>query len=529
MSEKKRRDFAYGALILSLSGFLVKLIGAVFRIPLTNLVGAQAMSFYSSSYSIYIFLLSLATSGLPTGIATMISKSIALGKHKDISRIVKIAASIFVTVGAVLSVLGVIFARQIAEVMNSAEAYYAVVALMPAIFNISVVSVFKGFFQGYNNMAPTAISNLVEAVVKLCAGYGIALYMYNRGYPVEQVVGGAIFGVTLSTMAAMIFMTLRYIFRDKSYRVGVSDFINDSATPKKELAKSFLIISLPIMVSSVSANLFGAVDAFTVMNRLKSYMSVEEAQLLWGSYGNMVLTLFNLPSFLIVCIGMSLIPTISAAYAKKDNELVRKTINRAYTYSSILAFGCAFGLSGIANRALLLFFPNDIEAVNAATPLLEIISFALVCVGISNITASILQAVGKSYLPVISVTVGAAIKTLMTVILVSIPQLNIYGAPIATNIAYPVMVIINFYFIKKHMGSSPDVISIFIKPLVSGAACFAAVKLFTFIFEKFLSPRIALFPTILCAGTIYLIFIFIFKLVSIDELKGIFLKNKQSS
>ena len=102
MSKSRRQDFAYGALLLSISGFLVKLIGAVFRIPLTNLVGTQAMSFYSSSYSIYIFLLSLATSGLPTGIAAMISKSIALGKHKDISRIVKIAASIFVTLGGCL-------------------------------------------------------------------------------------------------------------------------------------------------------------------------------------------------------------------------------------------------------------------------------------------------------------------------------------------------------------------------------------------------------------------------------------------
>lgn len=525
MSKKRRQDFAYGALILSLSGFLVKLIGAVFRIPLTNLVGAQAMSFYSSSYSIYIFLLSLATSGLPTGIAAMVSRSLALGKHKDIPRIIKIAASIFVTLGGLLSIFGFIFSPQIAVLMNSKEAYYAVVAIMPAIFNIAVVSVFKGFFQGYNNMAPTAISNLVEAIVKLTAGYGIAYYMQTHGYPVEQVVGGAIFGVTLSTFAAMVYMTLRYVLRDKSYRIKVSDFINDIGTPKKELTRSFLIISLPIMVSSISANLFGAVDAFTVMNRLKSYMPLEDAQLLWGSYGNMVLTLFNLPSFLIVCIGMSLIPTISGAYAKKDTALVHNTINRAYTYSSILAFGCAFGLCGIANRALLLFFPNDIDAVNAATPLLEILSFALVCVGISNITASILQAVGKSYLPVISVTVGAAIKTVMTVILVSIPQLNIYGAPMATNIAYPIMVLINFYFIKKYMGSKPKVVSVFVKPLIAGFACFVSVKGFMWLFEMFLPPRVALFPSIICAGGIYLIFVFIFKLVTINELKGFFIKK----
>ncbi len=531
MSKNRRQDFAYGALLLSLSGFLVKLIGAVFRIPLTNLVGTQAMSFYSSSYSIYIFLLSLATSGLPTGIAAMISRSLALGKHKDIPRIIKIAASIFVTFGGILSVLGFIFAPQIAVIMNSKEAYYAVVAIMPAIFNIAVVSVFKGFFQGYNNMAPTAISNLVEAVVKLLAGYGIAYWMAHNGYPMEQVVGGAIFGVTISTFAAMIFMTLRFVFRDKSYKVNVQEFINDVGTPKRELVRSFLIISLPIMVSSVSANLMGAIDAFTVMNRLKSFMPVEEAQMLWGTYGNMVLTLFNLPSFLIVCISMSLIPTISGAYARKNDALVQRTIHRAYTYSSILAFACAFGLSGVANRALQLFFPGERNAVavEAATPLLEILSFALVCVGLSNITGAILQAVGKSYLPVISVTVGACIKTLMTWILVSIPELNIYGAPMATNIAYPVMIILNFIFIKKHIGGTPNIMAVFLKPLVAGAACYVSVKLFTFFFEQVLPPRIALFPSIICAGVIYLSIICLFRLVSFDEIKGIFLKNKQGS
>lgn len=225
---------------------------------------------------------------------------------------------------------------------------------------------------------------------------------------------------------------------------------------------------------------------------------------------------------------MSLIPTISGAYAKKDSVLVRNTINRAYTYSSILAFGCAFGLCGMANRALLLFFPGEKNAasVEAATPLLEILCFALVCVGISNITASILQAVGKSHLPVISVTVGACIKTLMTWILVSVPEINIYGAPLATNIAYPVMVIMNFIFIKKYIGEKPDIIAVFLKPLAAGIACFVSAKLFTFVFEQFLPPRIALFPAVVCAGVIYLIIILIFKLVSFNEIKEIFLKNK---
>ncbi|MDF2686110.1 MAG: polysaccharide biosynthesis protein, partial [Clostridia bacterium] len=208
----KRQGFVFGAIVLSLSGFFVKLVGAIFRIPLTNLVGSAAMGYFSSAYSVYVFLLALATSGIPTGIAAMVSKALALNKYRDIQNIMRIASSLFLVFSAVLTILGLAFSEQIAVLMNSKEAYYSVFYIMPAIFFISVVSIFKGFFQGYNNMAPTAISNIIEAVIKLAAGYGIALYMHNAGYPDEQVVGGAIMGVTLGTICATVFLIIRYIF-----------------------------------------------------------------------------------------------------------------------------------------------------------------------------------------------------------------------------------------------------------------------------------------------------------------------------
>ena len=524
----KRQDFAYGALILSISGFLVKLIGAIFKIPLTNLVGAAAMSYFTSAYSIYNLLLALATSGLPTGIAAMISKAIAVEHYKDIKKILKIAAGIFVTVGAVLSIFGFIFAEQIAVKMNSEEAYWSVAAIMPAIFCISVVSVFKGYFQGYKNMAPTATSNLIEAAVKLIAGYGIAWVMFQSGYPKEQVVGGAVLGVSISTIVAMLYMILRYVFRNKEYRVSLKTFVNDKETPTRQLTAEFLTISFPIIISSVTSNLMSTVDAFLVMDRLKTYVPLDTAKLLWGAYGNLALTIFNLPSFLIIAIGISLIPAISSSYAKKDIATVNITINKAMRYSSILAFACAFGLYAVSNRTLLLFFPGDPEGVQAATPLLEIISFALIAVGLTNITSAVLQAIGKAYLPVISVAVGAGVKTISTFILVSIPSINVSGAPIATNIAYPIMLILNLWFIYKNLKILPNFMDVFVKPLISGIVCFIAAKVGFLIFDTFLPQKISLFAVILCAMLSYFAFILLIKLVTIDEIKGILAKNKNN-
>lgn len=528
MSERKQ-SVAYGALVLSVSGFLVKLVGAVFRIPLTNLVGAAAMSYYTSAYSIYVFLLAIATSGLPTGIATMVSRSLALEKYKDVPRIMKIAALIFVPLGICLALLGFVFAMPLAEAMNSKEAYWSVAAVMPAIVCICVVSVFKGFFQGYRNMTPTAVSNLIEAIVKLIAGYGIAFFLYNRGYPLEQVVGGAVLGVSVSTMAAMLFMSSRYLFRSKNYRLPAKESLPSEETPVKKLTRDFLIISLPLIVSSVTANLMSLVDAFVVMNRLKVYLSIEESKLLWGSYGNMALTIFNLPSFLITAIGMSLIPAIAAAHAKKDRQSILKTSNDTLRFSAILAFGSAFGLNAVSEPVLRLFYPGDPAGVEAATPLLQIISFALISVGLTNITASILQAVGKTYLPVISVAAGAAIKTVSTLILVSIPEVNVLGAPIATNIAYPVMLVMNIFFIKKNLGFLPEWKNVLFKPLASGIVCWGAAKLFLFLFEKILPTKIALFPAIICAILAYFAFMLVINLVSFNEFRDFLLKKRNNA
>ncbi len=525
----KKRDFTYGAIVLAVSGFLVKLVGAVFKIPLTNLVGSAAMGYFSSAYSIYVFLLALATSGLPTGVAAMISRSLTLGKLRDVNKITRIAAAAFISFGTVLAVLGFIFAMPLAQKMNSSEAYYAVAAIMPAVVCISVVSVLKGFFQGYNNMVPTAISNLVEAVVKLCAGYGIALYMTNAGYPVEQVVGGAVFGVTLSTFAAMLFMLARYTFRSKSYRMTLGQFIRDKQTPTRVLARSFFSITLPIMITSVTVELFGLLDAAFVVNRLKTYLPDYTANLYWGSYSSMALTIFNLPSFIVIAIGVSLIPSISAGYAKKDQEVIKDTVDRSLKYSSMLAFACAFGLNSVAGQVLRLFFSGDSEGVAVATPLLQIVSFALIAVGLTNVTSSILQGIGKAKLTIVTVTVGACIKTALTYILLGIESINIYGAPIATNVAYPVMLGLNIYFIYKNLHILPDFKNVFLKPLIAGASCYAASYGVRLCLGSFIPEKIVLFLSIICAIVAFFAVSLLIKLVNINEFKAFFAKKQKNS
>ena len=160
----KREGFLLGALMLSFSGLLVKISGLVFRVGVTGLVDQNdaAMSHFSAAYSVYTFLLSLATSGIPIAISAMVSKALALGKYKDVKQLIKYVTVIFVAFGAAVTALGMIFARPIAQFINNDDSYYCMLLIMPSVFFISVVSVYRGFFQGYNNMKPTSVSNFVD-------------------------------------------------------------------------------------------------------------------------------------------------------------------------------------------------------------------------------------------------------------------------------------------------------------------------------------------------------------------------------
>ncbi len=528
-AKQPRKGFLIGAMVLSLSGFLSKLCGAVFRIPLTNLVGAEAMGYFGSAYSIYNFLLALATAGIPTGISTMVARSIAKKKYKDVSGVLKIAASIFVVFGGVLSLLGLIFARPLAVLMNSEDAYWCVVAIMPAVFFITVVAIFRGFFQGHNNMVPTACSNVIEAVLKLVAGYGFALLLYLNGYQDQPavVVGGAMAGVTLGTVISACFMLLRYLLRGDSYRLSAEPKEEDSATPRNILAKDFLSVTFPIMISSVTSNLMNALDAFFVVNRMKILnFSISQANLRWGCYGSMAQPLYNLPSFLITSIGTSLVPSISMAYARNDYQGIRAMLDKALKYTAILSFGCAFGLSAVSDGAVRLFYgARPAEELAMGGELLSILSFALIFVGMTNVTASILQSVGKAHMTVISVAVGSVAKTISTFLLVSVPQMNIYGAPASTLVSFPLVLILNLIFIRKYLGYSPKFREVFLKPLVCAAGCFGTVKVMILAMGDFANTRWAVFPQIAAGIVVYIVLILAVKLVSICEIRKIFKKS----
>lgn len=301
----QRRDgFLLGAFLLSVTGLLTKISGLAFRVILNRMISGSAdivaaagnieevtlltdaaMSNFTSAFNVYTFLLALSSQGLPVGISAMIAKSLALGKYKDIRKLIRSVMLIFVTVGGALSILGVIFAGQIGRLMNSAETEYCMRYIMPSVFFIAVTSVFRGYFQGFNNMRPTSVSNVVEAVIKLVAGCGIAYIFQVKGLPSYQVVAGGILGVTLGTAGACVYMLLKYMFRDRAYRITVKEFMRSRGTPINKLLKEFAVVTIPIALSAVTIQMMGMIDSAVIVHTLKDIVGEVQAKALYGAYG----------------------------------------------------------------------------------------------------------------------------------------------------------------------------------------------------------------------------------------------------
>ena len=194
-----------GTLILSLASILVKVIGALFTIPLSNLYGADGTAIFTKAYNVYATMYTVSSVGLPVAVAKIVAESNALGRNKEVRQIGKVALVTFLVAGALLSG-SMIFGIDIIVEFFGERCRYATLVVAPTVFLTCIVSAFRGYYQGHGNMFPTAISQVIEAMGKLLFGLGLATVLMAKGYALEIVVAGAIGGVTIGTLISAIFM-----------------------------------------------------------------------------------------------------------------------------------------------------------------------------------------------------------------------------------------------------------------------------------------------------------------------------------
>ena len=464
MSKQEKKSFLGGAAVLAAAVAIVKIIGAVYKIPLGNIIGDEGKAHFTVAYNIYNLLLTISTAGLPLAISKLTSEAHALGRENEKRKIFSTSIWLFFGLGLVFSLFMFFGSAQLAAFMNDSLAFWSIRALSPAVFCVCLLACMRGYTQGQGNMTPTAVSQILEALCKLGIGLSLAWYFLQLGKGVEISAAGAIMGVTVGTVLSMVFLIF-YLLRHRD-RTESLDVPESSGT----LMKKVLLIGLPITLSNSAMSIITLIDSKIVLGRLEAISSLlaEKPAALYGQY-TFGMDLINLPPSFVYPVTMSLIPFAAAAMARKDSAGANRIISSAFRLIAILAIPAGVGLSVLSGPILMMLYPAQKEAAMAAGPHLQVLGIACIFICLMTLTNAILQSYGHERIPICTMIAGGIVKIVMNYVLVGNPDINIHGAPISTLCCYLVISGLNLFFVWKYSPEKPRYLQLFTKPVIASA------------------------------------------------------------
>ena len=469
-----------GVIVLTISNLVVKLLGLFCKIPLHGILQDQGMGYFNIAYNIFTTLYLVSTAGLPTAITILISRTPNDAyRKKQIERIFRVALSLFFILGIMGTAIMFFFAKPLAALMESEASFLCIMAISPTLFFVCISSAIRGYFQGHQNMVPTAVSEIAEAIGKFAIGIVLGYYAISRGESIEVAAAYAIAGITIGVAMGMFFLVgskILYNSRRKKSDEPTDPPVHTFST-KREILKQLMIIALPITVSSVALNLTGIIDSLSIINYMSNYTTNALAETAYGNYSTLAVTLAHVPSAFIQPIASSLTPALTAALTavatantieeKRSKQLAaNKVMYSCLKFAAMIAIPCAIGMSVLSKPILSLLFRNP-ESVNNAAPLLSILAIGVFFTAMLTVTTAILQTHKRQYLPIVSMFCGVAVKMICNTLLLSNPQIGIYGAPIGTVASYFTMATVNFCFVIRYVGISFGFLKNFIKPLIA--------------------------------------------------------------
>ena len=446
MSGKK---FLKGAAILSSAGLIVKIIGAIYRIPLTNLIGTEGIGYFQPAYQVYNLVLVVSLAGFPTAVARLVSERRALDRNDQAHKVFRVSLLLMIFLGVVTSAAIYIFAGAIAEMIGYPGTVFSLKALTPAILIVPVISVYRGYFQGMQNMVPTAISQVIEQIVRFATGLYLANLLIGN---LPKAAGGASFGASAGGFAAFIFILFIYFSERKNIKSGLNLEGKFFGSEMNRTIKELLLIAVPITIGASIVPLMGIIDAKLVSLRLLQIgYSAKDATDMYGQLSGTAQTFINFPQVFSIAVAMSLVPVISESYTKKKSDQLDKLSGLGLRTALMIGLPSSFGLFILSEPIIKLFYPGLGPAKHESVgELLAILSISVIFLTIVQSLTAILQAIGKQKFPVKNLAAGAAAKIIFTYILVGIPSINIKGAAYSTIIAFFVAAVLNYYDLKRN-------------------------------------------------------------------------------
>ena len=526
---QKQNSFFGGAAILAAGILIVKLIGMFYKIPLINIIGEAGAADFNNAYNIYAVLLTVSTAGLPVAVSKLVSEANALDRRNLVRRTFRLALVLFLALGLVSFLVMFFRADALAGMMNDSKAAAGIRALAPAVVCVGCLAALRGYSQGHSNMAPTSVSQIIEALCKLVVGLGLAFWLVKQGKDPDVAAAGAITGVTVGTVVALAYMVLDFLLSR-----GRED---TRGTDRPDSAGSILVnilkIAVPITLSSSMVGIVTVIDSSLVQGQLQSALDLTEqaSRTLYGNYSG-ALNIYNLPTSLMAAITASVIPAVAAALARRDRRGAARITGSALRITALLSFPMGVGLFVLGTPIIRLLFPKLNVAV--AGPLLSTLGIATPFVCMVLVCNSVLQAHGFINLPVIVMVLGGIVKIVNNYNLVG--AIGIAGAPVGNILCFGLALVLDLVVITRVIPNRPRLLPIFAKPAVASAVMGGAAWAVYGLLSRILSSEqvnqagqtvravsrmgnaAGIFLAIAVAGVVYLVLVIALRAISRDDL-----------
>lgn len=465
--------------ILAMASMIVRVIGLLYRAPLTAIIGDEGNGYYGTAYNIYTIILMVSSYSMPSAISKLMAQKLAVGEYRNANRVFRCALTYGVLVGLVGS--GLLFFGARFLVPDVAVCVLQVFA--PTVFLFGILGSMRGYFQARGSMVQTSVSQILEqlanAVVSIAAAW-LLMQTAVGADPTRRAQLGAM-GSALGTGAGVLIALLFMVFCFRRSKEGRKAEILSDATGKEEKYRIFLrdtvLVITPFMLSGVIMNLTTSLNQTIYMRMLIDLKGAGETATttLYGIFSNKAVVISNIPISIATAVSSAIIPGISAAYARRDETGARRQVGNAIRITSIIAIPSAVGLAVLARPITMLMFPQ-MESLELASSLLSLLAVTVIFYSISTITNAALQSIGKMNLPLVSAGIALVVQTVVLVLLLRFTDLDV-RALVLVSILYSVMIFaVNQYYLRRFLGIRQDVRRDYLQPLVCAALMGAAAK-----------------------------------------------------
>lgn len=558
-SIKHKQNFIEGAVILTFGMILVKLVGALFKIPLANIITENGMGYFGTAYAFYSVVYSLATAGFPIAIARMVAENYSLKRFNDIKKIRKVSIPIFLITGTVGTILMVVGAPFYAKAVGNSGALLSIATLSPSIIFCCLSSIYRGYYEGLSNMVPTAISQITESLSKLIIGLSLALisvFVLNGEFETYGTVLGkvmteseaalsvysiasaaSILGVTLGSLLSFLYLFFYY----KKQGDGITkEMYRMSPKPHsgKAVAKKLIFTAIPIGIGALAMSIATLIDSTLLQQKLSELVSsspqailsmyegfIPESNLknietvpnfLWGCYSN-ASTVFMLVGSVTQAIGISALPGLTEAFTKKNKEDIKNSVESVLRVTGLFCIPAGIGIS-VLSEPVAKFIYGSGSGSNITAKILVILGIGAIFAALTTPLSSMLQAVGRVDLPVIFVISGLLVKVLINYFVCAIPEINILGAGTGTLICYFLVAVAEMIAIKKVTNAGVSIKNAILRPFIAALFCGATAYFTNYALKNIgLDIKLNCLISIILAVIVYVIFVLFLKAVTKNE------------